>query len=220
MKNYDKLINKINQYIVEVNKNHDDIVYGYYLYRARIYEKQEKFKQALKDINLCLDFEQGAYLIKIRLLISLKKYHEALDFINELIIFDEIYTYCKEIYYQKSYILFLLKRYNEALINADDLIALDPCGTSGYRVKVMILYELGKHNEAQEIVKNALLHRTDKERLKFFKTKKITKSDTIYDDLNRWLWLEQLDVNSIEMLLKNKDQELLNSLNRIFSQST
>jgi len=76
----------------------------------------------------------------------------------------------------------------------------------------MILYKLNKYDEGDEVVSNALLYRSDKERLKFFKSKKIRKSDTIYSDLDRLIWLEQLDVNSIENLLKNQDEELLISL--------
>ena len=212
MKSYDEVINKINQSIVELKKNHDDIIYTYYLYRARIYEKLHKYKEALRDVDLSIEMEPDAYLVKIRLLISLKKYYEALDFIDELITSDEIYTYCKEVYYQKSYVLFLLEKYDQALKNANDLIALDPKGTSGYRIKVMILYKLNKYDEGDEVVSNALLYRSDKERLRFFKSKKIRKSDTIYSDLDRLIWLGQLDVNNIESLLKKQDEELLISL--------
>jgi len=80
MKSYDEEINKINQSIVELKKNHDDILYTYYLYRARIYEKLHKYKEALRDVDLSIEMEPDAYLVKIRLLISIKKILRSIRF--------------------------------------------------------------------------------------------------------------------------------------------
>lgn len=81
------------------------------------------------------------------------------DFLNAIEAFDRLVEYCPDYaegYNQRAFVNFMREDYPAALVDLDEALARQPTHVAALAGKALTLMGLGRHDEAQEILRQAV----------------------------------------------------------------